>query len=711
MEGKNGKRNVILLFILITVLLPFFNPLTFANDQVIFSFDPRQNEPPYAPTNPDPSNGSVDVLVPVLLTVDVYDETGYSVDVYFYNASNDALIGVDYGVPCDWSTASVIWNESIKGRICYWYAIARDPQFENRSDTWVFATRPNQPSIIQNNEYPANDSINIALNITCHIEISDEDEDLMTIYWFENCTGPWILRQTNSSVLNGTYYWNYQQAIDYSTTYYWMVIVNDSMHNTTAIFHFTTIPNQPLIIYNPIPSNQSVNVSIATPYWYITLDDPENDSINWTIETYPYIGYAFGTNDINGQKSCPISGLQYITNYSIFVNASDAKSGLSVNETFWFITAEQGAPTISNEYPPNRNTQTELQPICHIDVQDIEGDNLTIYWYENSTGSWILRKTDENITANSTVYWSFSQANQYSTRYYWRVVANDGTINTTATYYFTTKPQQTSPPSGGGGYTPPPNQHPIAIITAPIIGYVNETIIFYAYYSEDRDGYIVGYRWDFDNNGVYDTDWIGDILINYSFSEPGNYTVRLQVEDDDGAITTASHNITIIILEPPLQLPVAIINGPYLAYVNENISFNCNESYDLDGTIINYTWYFGDGNISFVQNPVHSYSEPSNYTVILRVTDNDNLSNVTVTRALILDREKEPEEREQPLLFIIILIISIIVIIIVFIVRTKKLRFTLMIEKLENAKKDKTKDSDTGNEVDQLLSKVKNKYL
>jgi PKD repeat protein len=702
MEGRNRKQKVIQLFILMIILLPFISPLTFANDKVILSFDPRPNEPPYAPINPHPQNGSVDVPVPVTLTVDVYDDTGYTVNVYFYNASNDALIGVDYGIPCDGSTASVVWNAP-KGRICYWYTIARDFQFENRSDTWIFATRPNQPSIIQNNEYPANNSINIELNVTCNIGISDEDEDLMTIYWYENSTGPWVLRQTNSLSPNGTYYWNYQQAMDYSTTYYWMVVVNDSMHDTTAIFQFTTIPNQPLTISNPIPSNQSINVSIATPYWYITLDDPEDDTINWTIETSPNIGTASGTNDLSGQKSCPISRLQYITKYTIYVNASDAKSGIPVNETFWFITAEQGVPTISNEYPPHRNTQTELQPICHVDVQDIEGDNLTIYWYENSTGSWVLRKTDENITANSTIYWSFSEADQYSTVYYWRVVVNDSTVNTTATYYFTTKQQPTSPPSppSGGGYTPPPNQHPMAIITAPDYGYVDETMIFYAYYSEDRDGYIVGYRWDFDNDGVYDTDWIDDILINHGYSKPGNYTVRLQVKDDDGAIATTSHNITIIKLEPPRQLPVPIINGPYYAYKNENITFNSNESYDPDGVIINYTWYFGDGNISFLQNPVYAYSEPGNYTVILRVTDNDNLSNMAVTKAVIIIIESE---KEQPLLFIIILFMAIIATIIAFIVRTKK-RTTILIRKRDYLNKYKNKNQDIDKKIDELLSK------
>ncbi|MCK5458460.1 MAG: hypothetical protein KAI20_01095 [Thermoplasmatales archaeon] len=187
MKGGNGKRIATLSFVLIIILIHLISPtLTeFANgqtdDQIKASFDPRPNEPPVAPVNPDPANGTVDVKAPVTLCVDVYDETGYTVDVYFYNASNDTLIGIDYNVPSDWSTASVVWNEPIKGRICYWYAIAKDHEFENRSETWIFATRPNQPSIIHNNEYPQNTSTNVRINVTCNIEISDEDADLMTI--------------------------------------------------------------------------------------------------------------------------------------------------------------------------------------------------------------------------------------------------------------------------------------------------------------------------------------------------------------------------------------------------------------------------------------------------------------------------------------------------------------------------------------------------
>ena len=708
MKGRNRLHVFLLIFVTCIILIPIFIPPILADDQIGLSFNPIPNQPPRKAINPDPFNGSVDIVVPVILSVDVFDATGNTVDVYFYNASNDALIGVDYDVPCDWSTASVVWNEPIKGRICYWYTIVRDHEYQNRSETWIFATRPNQPSVIHNNEYPANRSKNIELNVTCYVEVSDFDKDLMTIYWYENSTGSWVLRQTNSSIPNGTYYWTYQQAIDYSTKYYWKVAVNDSKNNISEIFHFTTFDNQPLSIYNSIPENQSVNISKNTAYWVITIDDPENDLINWTIETSPFIGNSSAVNDTNGQKNCPISGLNFSTNYSIYVNATDSVNGTWINETFWFITAEQGAPTISNEYPPNRNTQTELRPTCSVDVFDIEGDNLTIYWYENSTGSWILRRTEDNVSANSTVYWTYTQASSYVTTYYWRVVVNDSTVNTSANYYFTTKPKpSTSPPpsgGGGGGYVPPPNQHPIAKITAPKTAYVNETVIFYSYYSYDPDGYIVGYSWDFENDGVFDTEFIEDIKITHNYNKTGNYTVRLIVKDNIGAETVASHKIKIIELEQPKQLPILIINISDLLYTNVRIYFNSNDSYDPDGEIVNYTWDFDDGNISYLRNPVHIYSKPGNYTITLRVRDSDNLSNAMAKKIIILDKKEQekPKEKEQPFLFILFIVMVVITTIIALYIMQRRYQFTIIIEKSNESKKNRF----INNKFEDLFSRI-----
>lgn len=509
MKERNVRKKFILISFLVINILNLITPLTPADDQVIFSFDPRPNDPPYAPINPVPQNGSVGIFVPVTLYVDVFDETGSTVDVYFYNALNDTIpIDVDYNVPCDWSTASVVWNEPIEGEIYYWYAIAKDYEFENRSETWVFATGPNQP------------------------------------------------------------------------------------------------------------------------------------------------------------------------------------------------------PTISNEFPANNSTQIDIQPLCHIDAFDVDGDRLTVYFYENSTGTWVLRRTEYNVTANSTVYWSFMEANQYLTTYYWMVIITDSIYYTNAIFNFTTKNQPSTPRPPSGGYTPPPNQLPIAIITAPETAYVNETLVFYAYYSYDADGYLIGYRWDLENDGVYDTNWSEDTFIIYKYSEPGNYTLSLQVQDNLGAITTASHDIKIIEMKPHMQPPVPITNGPYFGYTNESITFNSDSSFDPDGTIINYTWYFGDGNISYLNNPIHAYTESGNYAVILKITDNDNLSNVTLTEALIINKEeaKKEKEKELPFLLIFIILLAIIIIIILFIVRSRKLQLTLIIEKNNESKINKYKNENLDQKIDELLS-------
>ncbi len=57
----------------------------------------------------------------------------------------------------------------------------------------------------------------------------------------------------------------------------------------------------------------------------------------------------------------------------------------------------------------------------------------------------------------------------------------------------------------------------------------------------------------------------------------------------------------------------------------KNISFSdC--SFDLDGIIVNWSWDFGDGNVSFVKNPVYNYSNYADYEVSLAVRDTNGLT-------------------------------------------------------------------------------------
>jgi PKD repeat protein len=181
--------------------------------------------------------------------------------------------------------------------------------------------------------------------------------------------------------------------------------------------------------------------------------------------------------------------------------------------------------------------------------------------------------------------------------------------------------------------------------------------------------------------------------------------VKLQVKDNDGAISTDSYIIIIKQLEPPLQLPVAQANGPYMSFTNESIAFNSTGSYDPDGTIVNYTWDFGDKNTSHMENPIHSYAKQGNYIVFLTVVDNDNLSNTAIASIYIRDPEPE-EEKEQPLPILLILFMAITTTIMsVFILKSKRRRrqiYYYMKNKLNNVHNMELK-------ANELLSRLNNR--
>jgi hypothetical protein len=68
------------------------------------------------------------------------------------------------------------------------------------------------------------------------------------------------------------------------------------------------------------------------------------------------------------------------------------------------------------------------------------------------------------------------------------------------------------------------------------------------------------------------------------------------------------------------QLPIAVVNAPAYANIDENISFDANASTDDDG-IDAYHWEFGDGTNGTGKNVIHKYSTARTYIVNLTVFD------------------------------------------------------------------------------------------
>jgi PKD repeat protein len=102
---------------------------------------------------------------------------------------------------------------------------------------------------------------------------------------------------------------------------------------------------------------------------------------------------------------------------------------------------------------------------------------------------------------------------------------------------------------------------------------------------------------------------------SHTYTVPGTYTVTLtatNAEGSDSEVKTAY--ITVYAPAAPVADFVASNVNPS---VGQSITFT-----DLSTNIpTSWSWDFGDGNVSSVQNPTHSYTNPGTYTVTLIATN------------------------------------------------------------------------------------------
>lgn len=158
---------------------------------------------------------------------------------------------------------------------------------------------------------------------------------------------------------------------------------------------------------------------------------------------------------------------------------------------------------------------------------------------------------------------------------------------------------------------------------------IGGSIEFDASGSYDTDGFIVKYLWDFGDGTSSD-------LVNPShvYQKTGEYSVKLTVTDDSGE---KGEFTSIAIVEEPNKPPVPVTNGPYYGKTGVGLHFNSSGSYDVDGEILRYRWYFGDNTSIGAINPVHAYNKSGEYIVTLMLKDNDLAITNATTTAYITD--------------------------------------------------------------------------
>jgi len=171
----------------------------------------------------------------------------------------------------------------------------------------------------------------------------------------------------------------------------------------------------------------------------------------------------------------------------------------------------------------------------------------------------------------------------------------------------------------------PPNQPPIANAGIDQNGKEGGSLTFDGLASNDPDGTIVSYDWNFGdgNTGIGST-------TNHVYADNGSYTVSLTVTDDKGATASDTALVTVSNVAP-----TASANGPYSG--NEGSVVTLSGSVTDPGTIDTHTfdWSFGDLTSGAGKTVSHTYSDNGLYTITLTVTDKDGGIGTDTTTATI----------------------------------------------------------------------------
>ncbi len=345
-------------------------------------------------------------------------------------------------------------------------------------------------------------------------------------------------------------------------------LFNNSISNNSISLNITLSQN------NIIHNNSFFNCSNIHAY-----DDSSN---NWNTSTYGNYWDDYTGTDSNGDALGDIS-------YGIYGNNNYDEKPLG-----FFV------PLVNFSYAPS--TPSTANTITFT-------DNSTDPNYENTlhlSYSWDFDDDDVTDSTEENPTYSYSDDGTYIV-----------TLNVTNSYQQWNRTNLTITVSNIGP-SPSFSWNPIPVI-------VNQTVTFQNT-STDSDGSIESWFWNF---GDGNTSTQQNPTHTYIVS--GDYTVVLNVTDDDGNTSSESETVTVTI-KPISNFSI----DPSNPTTSDTITFS-DESTDADGSISDYNWSFGDGSSSNNQNPTHSYSDDGEYSVTLTVTDNDGASNYSTHSITILN--------------------------------------------------------------------------
>jgi len=236
-----------------------------------FTTDEEPNDPPYVPSNPDPPDGAIDVVIDADLSWDGGDPDHGDLVFYgiYFGTNPDPPFVIQIG-PYPWDQTRISWDPGTLeyNTMYYWKILAYDGQYYVIPDfPWEFTTeeQPNNPPYPPSNPNPANGSTGIDIEAELRWTGGDPDLGDTVTYdiYFGTVTPPpkIIANQSEDYYAPG--------VMNYNTTYYWQIVSwdNNGASAVGFIWSFTTnssdFHNIPIIISAPSVGGPGIDLNFT----------------------------------------------------------------------------------------------------------------------------------------------------------------------------------------------------------------------------------------------------------------------------------------------------------------------------------------------------------------------------------------------------------------------------------------------------------------